>query len=43
MRLEDEDLAAFVFSACGIDEPGGCVPVDTDDDIQRLLTLKRVA
>jgi sugar/nucleoside kinase (ribokinase family) len=38
VRLEDADLARRVFAKCGIDEPGGCLPVDSDADIQRLLT-----
>ena len=37
VRLDDADLARRVFAKCGIDEPGGCLPVDTDADIQRLL------
>ena len=38
MRLDDPSLAARVFDACGISEPGGCVPVDSDDDIRSLLS-----
>jgi sugar/nucleoside kinase (ribokinase family) len=38
VRLDDADLARRVFAKCGIDEPGGCLPVDSDADIQRLLT-----
>ena len=38
VRLDDPDLARRVFAKCGIDEPGGCLPVDSDADIQRLLT-----
>ena len=37
VRLDDADLARRVFAKCGIDEPGGCLPVDSDADIQRLL------
>ena len=37
VRLDDPDLARRVFAKCGIDEPGGCLPVDSDADIQRLL------
>ena len=39
VRLEDDNLASRVFTTCGIDEPGGCVPVDTDEDIQQLLSV----
>lgn len=39
VRLDDEGLASRVFTTCGIDEPGGCLPVDTDEDIQRLLSV----
>lgn len=38
VRLDDPSLAARVFDACGISEPGGCVPVDSDDDIRSLLS-----
>lgn len=41
VRLDDAGLAARVFTTCGIDEPGGCLPVDTDDDIQQLLAVCR--
>ena len=37
VRLDDPSLAARVFDACGISEPGGCVPVDSDEDIKSLL------
>lgn len=39
VRLEDDSVASRVFTTCGIDEPGGCLPVDTDDDIQQLLAV----
>ena len=38
VRLEDPDLAQRVFAKCGVEEPGGCLPVDSDQDIQRFLT-----
>ena len=37
VRLDDPSLASRVFDACGISEPGGCVPVDSDEDIKSLL------
>jgi sugar/nucleoside kinase (ribokinase family) len=34
----DDAVAQRVFAKCGVDEPGGCLPVVSDDDITRLLT-----
>ena len=39
VRLDDVALASRVFASCGIDEPGGCLPVDSDDDIRKLLSV----
>ena len=39
VRLDDVALASRVFASCGIDEPGGCLPVDSDEDIRKLLSV----
>ena len=37
VRLDEPRVAARVFDACGIDEPGGCLPVATAQDVDHLL------
>ena len=39
VRLDEPSYAKRVFAACGIAEPGGCLPVDADEDIARLLAV----
>jgi hypothetical protein len=41
VRLDDAPFAARVFASGGIDEPGGCLPVNSDGEISKLLTLCR--
>ena len=39
VRLDDAPFAARVFASGGIDEPGGCLPVNSDGEISKLLSL----
>ena len=39
VRLDEPSYAKRVLAACGIAEPGGCLPVDADEDIARLLAV----